>query len=401
MARRGVVGVAWALSAVAAGAAGWWAGATATEPPTVESREPEDLIVTAQSGAVGESLDLGATITWPTASDFDGTVQGTVTSLDLDPAVPARSGDVVATVDLRPVVVAEGDVPAFRTLETGVEGRDVEQLERLFVQQGHLEEADAVFDDRTREAVEAWEEDLGAPEDGIVTPGDLAFIPDLPRPLLSAEGVRVGSVLSPGQPFLAAAAPNPQVLLGVPAEFAADLGEGVEVDVDVEGGGEPLRLVIESVATNPDTGLAEATLAGADGGAVCEDDCADLVPVGGSRLAPARALVVPEVTGTVVPTAALSTRADGAVVVHRDSGEDVQVEVLASSRGRSVVEGIAPGDAVLLLLDDRGGDLAPVQAPPGPAPVPPPDDGSPSAPSAPSSSEGEDSSDGSTSTTEP
>ncbi len=64
-------------------------------------------------------------------------------------------------------------------------------------------------------------------------------------------------------------------------------------------------------------------------------------------------LVVPPTEGPVVPTAAVLTQADGQTVVRLEDGTLLQVDVVASVDGRSVVKGLDVG-AVIRLVEDPG-----------------------------------------------
>jgi membrane fusion protein, multidrug efflux system len=92
-----------------------------------------------------------------------------------------RRGDPLYEVDERPVSLMFGDLPAYRTLSSGLEGRDVRQLQRnllaLGFDGGGDLEADGEFDADTAEAVRDWQKDLGLDRTGVVELGDLMFAP--------------------------------------------------------------------------------------------------------------------------------------------------------------------------------------------------------------------------------
>lgn len=68
-------------------------------------------------------------------------------------------------------------VPEDVTLQEGDEGDDVTSLQRALVQLGFLtEEPDGVFGEKTRLAVEAFQESAGLDVDGVVGPGTAAAI---------------------------------------------------------------------------------------------------------------------------------------------------------------------------------------------------------------------------------
>jgi multidrug efflux pump subunit AcrA (membrane-fusion protein) len=73
-----------------------------------------------------------------------------------------KEGDVMLSASGRPVVVMQGDVPAYRDLVPGISGDDVRQLEeglqRLGFDPGHV---DGVYDEQTSAAVAKWYHSLG------------------------------------------------------------------------------------------------------------------------------------------------------------------------------------------------------------------------------------------------
>lgn len=347
----------WLGTVVLAALLGWWAAGQASTPPTIASPAAAPVTVTATEGTVVEVLPLGVSASWPMTITFVSGRDGTLTSLGTAAADPVEAGDTVATIDLEPVVVAEGEVPAFRALGPGARGADVRQLRDLLAAEGFLQDAAGQeFDEETEAAVRQWQEQLGVDATGVVEPGVLLFVPDLPRPLVPAGEVQIGSRVAPGQPLLAAPQAQPRLSLGVGVDRAADLMPGIQVRVDVDG--DQRRFLIERLETDPETQQTTAILAGESGGPVCSRDCADLVQAGGERVLPAEVVLVPPTRGTVVPAAAVTTGADGVPAIRRADGEPVEVEVLASAQGRSVVRGIEPGQVVQLQREqaaDAGG----------------------------------------------
>jgi peptidoglycan hydrolase-like protein with peptidoglycan-binding domain len=73
-----------------------------------------------------------------------------------------KEGDVLMSASGRPVMVLQGDVPAYRDLTPGISGEDVRQLEaglqRLGYDPGHV---DGVYDEQTSAAVAKWYSSAG------------------------------------------------------------------------------------------------------------------------------------------------------------------------------------------------------------------------------------------------
>lgn len=104
---------------------------------------------------------------------------GTVTSVTVaagDEVTPP--GQVLYAVNLRPVVVAAGATPSFRSMGRGVSGADVGQLQGLLTGIGVFDgDVDGVFGWATEQAVRDWQDALGIEDDGVVQAGDVVFVP--------------------------------------------------------------------------------------------------------------------------------------------------------------------------------------------------------------------------------
>lgn len=350
-----LVGLLWAMTLVLAATLGWWAARTASEPPSVASTTAEPLTVEAREGTLGERMPYGVSAAWPTTVQVRSGATGTVTSLEIEPGATVQPGDVVLTVDLRPVVVAEGEVPAFRPMQEGDAGADVAQLRRFLIEQGLLTEEGDLFDVATVEAVRRWQSEVGVEATGRVEHGDLVFVRRLPSPVVPAEGMEVGASVSPGNVLLALPDGPPALSLTVSTEHVDRVSQGTEVIVMLSDA--PRSLRVERVDRVPDTGQALALLSRPGGVPVCEgDECRSIVDVGGQQVLPAEVVVVPEASGAVIPAAAVYSAVDGSSRVRLASGDEVTVDVLASVDGQAVVSGLDPGARVRLTMQDQAPD---------------------------------------------
>ena len=102
-----------------------------------------------------------------------------------------------------------------------------------------------------------------------------------------------------------------------------------------------------AASTLDEYGSTTFTLSAPDGGEVCGDDCGAL-PNDAQVTLRSEVVIVPEISGTAVPAAAVHTRADGSAYVITESGE-TEVTVAGSGGGIAVVEGIEVGTAVQAL----------------------------------------------------
>jgi peptidoglycan hydrolase-like protein with peptidoglycan-binding domain len=156
------------LAGVAAtGAGGWVAGthiespaemAARTAPPTpspilvpIEERVLSTNIVTRGTARYGVPQPIGVA-----PSVLKSNAVGLITTL------PSRNahfneGDVLFTISGRPVIVAEGKIPAYRDFIPGISGTDVRQLEHALKNLGFDPgPVDGTYDDKTGSAVKKW-----------------------------------------------------------------------------------------------------------------------------------------------------------------------------------------------------------------------------------------------------
>ncbi len=338
---------AWALSIVLALGVGWWAAVTAATPPQVSVADAEPVTTEVVDGSVSVEQPYGITASWPTTPRGVNGAAGTVTSLALEPAGrQVTAGEVLFTVDLAPVVAAAGAVPAFRDLAFGATGEDVRQLQAFLVDRGLLSIApDGRFGPSTARAVAAWSESLGLGRVEVVPLGRIVFLPELPAALAPAPELRVGARVQPGDELLVGAASEPAFTFRVLPEQAATVTEGTTVTIDV--GSTWQARVARIVADVDDPSVSIAELEPIDEAtSICGDECAEAVALGAEAVLPGRLILVPETSGPTVPTAAIATDAAGEPSVTLADGTKVTVRVLASADGRSVVEGVSPGDRV-------------------------------------------------------
>jgi peptidoglycan hydrolase-like protein with peptidoglycan-binding domain len=119
---------------------------------------------------------------------------GTITWI-ADEGSMIRRGEPLYEVDERPASLMFGELPAYRTLSSGLEGRDVRQLQRNLLALGFDDggdlEVNGEFDADTAEAVRDWQEALGLDRTGVVELGDVVFAPGPRR--MGEHALEVGS----------------------------------------------------------------------------------------------------------------------------------------------------------------------------------------------------------------
>ncbi len=332
-------------SALLIGGAVGWALATVFDRPDEALESDTYTFVEVAPGEVGSSIRLNTVAQWtPVPSGRNGAA-GVVTSILLEPGTTVSAGDPLYTVGLRPVIAAEGDVPAFRDMAYGANGADVAQLQRLLSGLGHYSgPADGDFGRATRAAVRDWQRSLDIEPDGVVRIGDVIFLPELPaRVSLDSNIVTVGATLSGGETVVQALAPAPEFTMPIADSQIALIPMGTRVEIVGPDGDLWAGTVRDS--RQDEFNQTTLVLAGENGSAICGEHC-DALPVTGQTLLDSRVVTVPSVPGLTVPTAALHTSANGDVNVIDDAGVEHEVRVIASARGLSVVEGVPPGTRV-------------------------------------------------------
>lgn len=338
------------LAVVVVGAAGYWAGRVALAPPDdplASAGQPVTYTVVEQT--LGQSLGFAAVAEWPATPLGRAWSAGVVTSLAVAAGDEVDIGDVLYSVDLHPVVIGPGDVPAFRDLAAGVVGADVTQLETLLAELGYLDAApNATFDAATTAAVRAWQRALGVTDDGIVRQGDVLYAPELPLRVLPTEALTVGAPLNGGEVVLQALAAEPSVVIPLTPEqrnLVPLTGRVVLTAADITWE----AVIARAVETN-EQGLPrlDLVLTAPGGGPVCGDACAAAIPAVGRTNLAAEIIVVPTTSGPVVPTAAIVTDPAGGQSVQLADGTTVPITVVVSTGGLAVVDGVEPGDVLLL-----------------------------------------------------
>lgn len=210
--------------------------------------------------------DVDGTLGYGEARSIVASAPGTVTHLPPEGKVVTR-GRSLYEVNAKGVRLLYGTMPLWRRLAVGVEGGDVEQLERNLVELGHDPNGmnvDDVFDADTAAAVRSWQESLDLKETGVVEPGDAVFLPG-PRRIGQLE-TSVGAQLQPGQAVLQVTGTTPVVEIDLDATKQELARVGAAVRVELPSG----RIVrgriasvgkVAEIATSPDGSQGTPTVA--------------------------------------------------------------------------------------------------------------------------------------------
>ncbi|MCJ7726863.1 MAG: peptidoglycan-binding protein [Acidimicrobiia bacterium] len=136
-----------------------------------------------------------------------------------------------------------GSVANTYSATEATEGDDVLALEAALERLGFTADGamtvDGVFDAGTTAAVTAWQASIGAEDDGVVSPGEIVFLPGAVR--ISDRLAEPGASVSPGTPVLATSSDESVVTVDLPAADQAILAVGDRVvivlpdDTEVDG----------------------------------------------------------------------------------------------------------------------------------------------------------------------
>lgn len=330
---------------VALGAASAWGVLTVLRPADDPLESTDFTFVEVAEGEVGASLTLNAVAKWTPSPVGVNRAEGVVTSVVVSAGQEVGQGAPLYSVDLRPVVVAEGDVPAFRPIALGVEGPDVRQLQVMLGALGYYGgNADGKAGAGTVAAINAWQKASGVEVTGEVQTGDVIFVPTLPaRVALDTEALHRGATVEGGEAAVQGLSAEPEFWIPVTDTQAGMLTTGVRVNINSPEGQTWVGYAGDQ--KRDDEGAVTVALVGEGGASICGGACGQ-VPVTGQATMSSQIVTVESVQGLTVPSAALVTGADGQVAVIGADGVTTPVTVEASAKGMSVISGVSAGTRV-------------------------------------------------------
>lgn len=341
--RRSIVVSACLVAALGAGASIW---AVVDQPERSSASTTHDQAYTGPTASVdkGDLTDskvFAGTLGYGAPTGLTGAAQGTLTWLPTPGDVIGRDAPLYA-VDERPVRSMHGTIPLWRSLERGLKGGDVRQLNENLAALGYDVGLDETFGPRTQRAVKRWQKARGQETTGVLTANDIAFV---------AGDVRVASVgLALGQPasgeVLQLTSTKRIVVATVSQREAERLAVGTSVSVRINGAGEPMPGQVTDVTPNTSD----------DGGAKVD---VSVSFDAGDRQLPAAASAQIDAQGTTeqgvlsVPVAALAAGPGGkySVDVVGKDGTRKRVAVVPgfTADGRVAVTGeLSAGDRVVV-----------------------------------------------------
>jgi hypothetical protein len=337
------IGVTAAVVVVGAGGvAAFGIGGNTPAPPPVSGLPPGTATVT--STTLTSTEKVSGTLGYGTSNTVLRSGPGTVTWLPAAGDVVTR-GKAMYAVDDHPVSTLYGTVPPYRTLESGVSGRDVHEFEENLKALGYTGfTVDDDFTSATATAVRKWHKDLGRDDTGTVAVTDIAVVPgDVRVAELKAQvgGPANGQVLTyTGTTRTVTVdldvAKQHLVSQGVAATVTLPDGKKISGSVTAVGTVATAKTAQQGQST---TSTIEVTVSLADQAAAGKLDAA---PVDVTLVSEKRENVL------VVPVGALVALAEGGYAVQVADGHYVPVETGMFADGKVQVSGpgIAAGTVV-------------------------------------------------------
>ncbi|MEU0570444.1 peptidoglycan-binding protein, partial [Nonomuraea sp. NPDC005983] len=227
------------------------------QPDTAAATRTPPATAKVTRATLTESKNVDGTLGYGTATTITSKARGTITWLPAEGSVITR-GKAVYSVDAARRPLLYGSMPLYRTLEDGVEGKDVKEFEQNLAKLGYTGfTVDDTFTYATRQAVKDWQDDLGLEVTGKVETTDVVVAPGQIRvaDLKAALGDAAGG------PVLTATGTTRQVLINLDVADQRLVRRGMKATVELPDGTTVKGSIISvgKVATTSGTGDDAAT----------------------------------------------------------------------------------------------------------------------------------------------
>jgi hypothetical protein len=215
-----------------------WAVVTVTQPAKDPLESPSYTLVTVVEGEVGASIQLNTLAGVDVVTDRGEPGFRRRHERQRGRGRRVTQGSTIYTVDLRPVVVARGAVPAFRPIGDGTKGEDVRQVQQMLTDLGFYNgEVGGEAGSVTAAAIRDWQKSLGQEPTGVVEVGDIIFVPQLPaRVSVDGKVVYPGASLVSGEQVLAGLPASPVFTVPATETQAAMMPSGTRVEITSPSG---------------------------------------------------------------------------------------------------------------------------------------------------------------------
>ncbi len=309
---------------------------------------PTTPLYAVRNDTIGRTHSVVVQAEWPAVQSLRSSISGTITSIG-DLTKPLKPGDVLMTVNLRPVVIAVGSVPSFRTLAPGVTGEDVAQLSRLMRSVGIRRAREtSTFDAGLSNDVKRWQKKLGLTTTGVVEAGDVVYAESLPAHIQLDKAAIKGAAIASGDTLA-------NTLAGAPV-FRVTLDEAqrdlTRIDSNVTIDWKQGTWKTKVSRASEEDGKLILDLQAIEGPTVCGDSC-EAVPRSGVTDYVSTLEIVSPTSGPTIPLSAIVTDPGGKKFVISRSGKRIEVKVIAATDGLAVIEGLAIGDKIRVFAEPR------------------------------------------------
>lgn len=307
-------------------------------------------------GVVESTANAPVRALWDSRDVAINGASGVVTSSAFPHAQAVSVGDELYSVDLRPVVAGEGEIPSFGSVGMGTSGQMVKQVQRFLAELDfYLGEQDGKFGRSTFNAVRSWQKAAGYPVTGEVQDGDIVWLPELPIRVFLSDELALGQRVAVGEGRIKALADQPRLELALTPTQVSLAPIGTQVQISSPRGNEWTGLVQHHNQREEETGAGTiyATLHGDDGESICGLEC-DEIPHDGESYLTGLIRTVPAQSGLILPTSAIISDESQTTFVLTEAGEKLSVAVVGGARGVSLVEGVSEGTLVRVPAADAG-----------------------------------------------
>lgn len=340
-------GVCVIAALVGTGWVGFRAGQTATSVSPAQPAPPSRLTLKVAQGSLTDATPMNIRLSWTTVSELRNQLPGLVTRVAVRPGVPSQitAGSALYWVDEAPVMVMQGDVPAYRALSAGANGRDVAQVQSFLASAGVYQgDQDGRWRASTTTALRAWQRSLDLPVTETLPLGSVLFLSQLPVSVSIAPQFSAGVHVDAGTPVVSVVGALPLAQLVVPNGTTRDVRSSTIV-AQIGSGNVTFRA--DGAATlDPQTNQTLVGLSLAESSTSCDAWC-DQVGTAAPLVAPATVTFGGPASGPMLPIGALQTTA-GDVTVTMESGESKSVQIVLQVDGQAIVDGLSVGDVVLI-----------------------------------------------------
>ncbi|WP_226899713.1 peptidoglycan-binding protein [Nonomuraea phyllanthi] len=193
---------------------------------------PATTTVTRQT--LNDTMDADGELGYGPVTTAVSRKPGTITWLP-DSGAQITRGRSLYRVDNQPVMLMYGTTPAYRDLKVGVEGKDVESLERNLSKLGYDGfTVDDEYTYATAEAVREWQDDRGLDETGVVELGRVVFAPGKVR--VESTQTEEGQPTAPGKGVLTYTGTSKVVTVTLETEDQRMAKKGAKVEVTLPDG---------------------------------------------------------------------------------------------------------------------------------------------------------------------